>query len=111
MGGNHICIILGGRKPNKELETQIYRSPEAPSVPTLWLGDLQLFLSQHVSSNTIFHYDHVILGWQHLRKFERSSQEKQQTQYKVQWHPVTIEKRALPIPKLWAKSGLIKACT
>jgi hypothetical protein len=37
------------------------------------------------------------LGWQHLRKYKRSSQEKQQIQYKVQWHPVTIEKWALPI--------------
>eukprot|EP00983_Pelagomonas_calceolata_P066313 1148974-Pelagomonas_calceolata.AAC.1 len=57
-------------------------------------------LSAEQASNTIFHYDNVILkilGWQHLRKFKRSSQEEQQTQYKFQWHPVTIEKWALPL--------------
>eukprot|EP00983_Pelagomonas_calceolata_P048191 1140950-Pelagomonas_calceolata.AAC.2 len=52
------------------------------------------------ASNAIFRYDHIIkkiLGWQHLQKSKRSSQEKQQTQYKVQWHPVAIEEWALPI--------------
>eukprot|EP00983_Pelagomonas_calceolata_P027696 869515-Pelagomonas_calceolata.AAC.1 len=73
-------------------------SPLPPNIPGTdvpqWLWNYEQNKAAASSAakarNTIFCYDHVILnilGWQHLRKYKRSSQEKQQKQYKIQWHP------------------------
>ena len=84
--------------------------PSPPDIPSTkipqWLWNYKQNMANSLSkvdaSNTIFRYDHVILdilGWQLLRKHKRTSQEKEAKHYKVQWHPVTIEKWALPIFK------------
>lgn len=85
-------------------------TPSLPPKPTA-SGDIANWLWEYkqnaahemgniTASNKIFRYEHVIqhiLDWQILRKNKRSSQEMHQLQYKVQWHPVSIEKWALPI--------------
>eukprot|EP00983_Pelagomonas_calceolata_P055919 1144358-Pelagomonas_calceolata.AAC.1 len=67
--------------------------PLPPNIPDIdvaqWLWNYKqnkaAELSPVQASNTIFRYDHVIqniLGWHHIRKSKKSSQEKQQIQYK-----------------------------
>jgi len=97
----------GSRAPTTFFDTNhqpiITPCPSPPDIPSTeipqWLWNYKQntanTLTEVEASNTIFRYDHVILdilGWQHLQKYKRTSQEKEEKQYKIQWHPVTVEK-------------------
>eukprot|EP00983_Pelagomonas_calceolata_P068019 1149736-Pelagomonas_calceolata.AAC.1 len=116
---NPTCAILSQNKRNRQSQNpaqilNYYSAPiltppflpsTTPSTETAtWLWNYKQNKANKIgamrASNTIFRCDDVIqsiLDKKYLQKHKQSPQCIQQSQCKVQWHPVTIEKWALPI--------------